>query len=116
MICIDASVAAKWIVPEEYSEQALALYTASIVAGEPIVAPTLLPIEVTNILRRRMVRDGLTLEDAKLLLFRFLSFPIRYPALDPLHLRALEISATYDLPAIYDAQYLAVAEYLFCPL
>jgi hypothetical protein len=55
VICVDASLAAKWVLPEDYSDQALALFTATAEAGEPIVAPSLLPSEVTNIIRRRML-------------------------------------------------------------
>jgi predicted nucleic acid-binding protein len=116
MICADASVAVKWVLPEEYSDRALALYTASIAAAEPIVAPALLPIEVANILRQRMVREQLSLADARQLLSHFLSFPISYPASHQLSLRALELAATYNLPAVYDAHYLALAEQLSCPL
>ena len=116
MICIDASVAAKWILPEEHSDKALALYTASIEAGEPLIAPPLLPIEVTNILRQRMVRDGLSLVDASTLLTTFLRFPLSYAAPDGLYLRALELAATHDLPAVYDAYYLALAEHFACLL
>jgi len=116
MICVDASVAAKWVLPEEYSDRALALYTATIETGEPIVAPTLLPIEVANVMRQRMVREHLSLADATQLFSQFLRFPITYPAADHLSLRALSLAATYNLPAVYDAQYLALAEELSCPL
>jgi predicted nucleic acid-binding protein len=116
MICVDASVAAKWVLPEEHSEKALALYTASIYASDPIVAPPLLPIEVTNILRQRMVREGLALADASALLSTFLRFPISYAVPDGIYLRALELAAAYNLPAVYDAHYLALAEHMGCPL
>lgn len=53
MICADASVAVKWVVEEERSDQATALYHAVLGAGRTIVAPPLLPIEVTNIRLRR---------------------------------------------------------------
>ena len=56
MICVDASVAAKWILPEEHSARALALVTTAARAGEAIVAPPLMPFEIANILRRRIVR------------------------------------------------------------
>jgi predicted nucleic acid-binding protein len=54
MICVDASVAVKWILNEENSDRANALYRAAMRTGETIVAPPLLPLEVTNILRQRM--------------------------------------------------------------
>jgi hypothetical protein len=63
VIGVDASVAAKWIFTEQYSEQARALLRAALSAGERIVAPPLLPIEVTNIIRQRMRQEGLPLPE-----------------------------------------------------
>jgi predicted nucleic acid-binding protein len=54
VIGVDASVAAKWIFTKQYSEQARALLRAALSAGERIVAPPLLTIEVTNIIRQRL--------------------------------------------------------------
>lgn len=65
MICVDASVAGKWILEEEQSDRAKALYRSALLAREPIVAPPLLPTEVTNILRQRThAQDGLSLIEA----------------------------------------------------
>jgi predicted nucleic acid-binding protein len=75
MMCVDASVAAKWILDEEHSEQARALYNACILARQLIVAPPLLAIEVTNILRQRMRREALSLADARSLIAQFRSLP-----------------------------------------
>ncbi|HVC82743.1 MAG TPA: type II toxin-antitoxin system VapC family toxin [Chloroflexota bacterium] len=115
MICVDASLAAKWVLPEEYSKEALALYRASANAGESIVAPTLLPYEVTNILRLRTSRAALSLADARTLLTRFLAFPVLLQSSSSLHERALNLAARFDLPATYDAHYLALAEQAACP-
>jgi len=114
MICIDASVAAKWLFEEEYSDKADALYQACVSAGVPLVAPPLLPIELTNLLRRRMVRDRLSLEQASELLEQFLSFPVSLVRPDRLHQAALALAATYNLPAAYDAHYLALCQLLGC--
>lgn len=116
MICVDASVAVKWVLPEQHSEHALALYAATTAAGEPVMAPLLLASEVANILRQRMVRENLALADARQLLSQFLAFPVRYLTDDLLFMRALELAAIYNLPAVYDAHYLAVAEQASCPL
>ena len=53
MICVDASVAGKWLFPEEHSAQADALLRGALEQAEPIVAPPLLPSEVANIVRQR---------------------------------------------------------------
>jgi len=116
VICADASVAAKWILPEEQSVEARSLYRATLGAGERIVAPPLLPIEVTNILRRRVRAGDLALPDAMALLGEFLRFPITLVNPVGLHQQALLLADRFGLAAAYDAHYLALAEGLGCEL
>jgi predicted nucleic acid-binding protein len=121
MICVDASVAAKWIFPEEYSAESLALVRDAARRGERLIAPQLLPIEVNNIVRRRMRGDGLTLTQARELLAAFLAVPVTLTPTTPgdrkrLHDHALTLADRFELPAVYDAYYLAVANLRQCPL
>jgi predicted nucleic acid-binding protein len=110
-------VAVKWILNEERSDHARALYQAAHRAGESIVAPTLLPLEVTNILRQRMRgKDGLSLTEAARQLGDFLAFPIEFHNPVGLHFQALVLADALGLPATYDAHYLALAEHLGCEL
>src|SRR5687767_16037598 len=115
MICVDASLAVKWILKEDDSDRARALFRAAVHAGESIVAPPLLPIEVTNILRQRMRGpDGLTRAEATELLDDFLTYPVGVHQPTGLHRRALALADSYGLPAAYDAHYLALAQHLRC--
>ena len=121
MICIDASVAAKWLFEEEYSQQAVALADDCRKTRQRLVAPALLPIEVSNVIRQRISRDGLSLADAEDALERFLAFSVAVRPITPreqeaLYLGALRLAIEHDLPAVYDAQYLALAETLGCIL
>ena len=117
MICVDASVAVKWILNEERSDRATALYDATVQTDQVIVAPPLLPLEVTNILRQRMrAVNGLSLTVATGHLDDFLAFHIEYHNPSGLHRRALAIADTHGLPATYDAHYLALAEHFGCDL
>jgi predicted nucleic acid-binding protein len=116
MICVDATVAGKWLLPEEYSEEALDLIEETARAGERVVAPQLLPVEVANILRQRMRREGLALDQARLLLARFFAFRVTLRSSAALQDRALQLATTYDLPAVYDAHYVALAQQLDCDL
>ncbi len=117
MICVDASVAVKWVVNEEWTEQARALYRAAIAADDLIIAPYLMPIEVTNIIRQRMrMSDGFSLADATRFLEEFLSLEFTILEFEGLHQRALALADAYHLPAAYDAHYLALSERFGCEL
>jgi predicted nucleic acid-binding protein len=117
VICADASVAIKWLLNEERSDRARALYSAAVQTREPIVAPPLLPLEVTNILRQRMrSKDGLTLDAATQHLDDFLALRIELRNPAGLHFQALVLADALGLPATYDAHYLALAEHLSCEL
>lgn len=117
MICVDASVAVKWVLAEDYSSAARQLYGAAARRSEAVVAPMLLPMEVTNILyRRTRARDGLSVTQATTLLDDFLAFPIELLRPADLHAAALAIAVEFGLPAAYDAHYLALARGLGCDL
>jgi predicted nucleic acid-binding protein len=115
MICLDASVAIKLVIEEDGSNQAKSLYRSMLLTRTPIVAPPLMPIEVTNIMRQQMRGpQGLSLVEATKLLEEFLalSFTIYNPL--ELHLQALILADAHALPATYDAHYLALAELMSC--
>ena len=112
MIVLDASAAVKLVLSELYSDKMLALVTTSAQAAEPVVAPALLPFEIANILRQRMLRQGLSLAAANQLMADFLTFPITLTAPVGLYQRALAIADAHQLPAAYDAHYIALAQEL----
>lgn len=118
MICVDASVAAKWILQEEdWAMQAGTLLGATLPAGEPIVAPPLLPFAITTILRRRLkAATPVSLERVLYLLEEFSRLPIELRNPPGMHRRALILASEYGVPATYDAHYLALAERLDCVL
>src|SRR5262245_38742210 len=98
MIVVDASVAAKWILAEEHSDKAQALYGAHTLAGERIVAPPLLNSEITNVLRQQMRREGLSLADATALMRQFVSLAVMPSVSSELHEQALALADTFNLP------------------
>ena len=68
---VDASVAIKWVVEEDLSENARALVQETTRAGLLLTAPLHLPREVTNGLYQQVRRGNLALDDAEEALLRF---------------------------------------------
>lgn len=112
MIVVDASLAAKWLFAEEHTDQAVELLAATITAGERIMAPSLLWIEVANILRQRIRQTSLTLEQALELFDRFQEIPVTRHSPSGLSRRALLLANQHQMAAVYDAHYVALAEIL----
>ena len=110
-------MAVKWVLEDEdRAREAADLRAATVRSGEAIVAPTLLPYEVANVVHQRVRRREVKPEDGLVLIDRFLALPIRLAAPPGLHRRALALAAEFGLPASYDAHYLALAELADCDL
>jgi predicted nucleic acid-binding protein len=116
VIAVDASLAAKWIFPEVYSDRALALADAAQRSAERLVAPPFLPIELSNIIRQRMRRESLRLGEALDLFRQYRRYRVVMVSPRGLTERALEIADAHGLPATYDAHYVALAEMIGCDL
>ncbi len=96
MIVVDASVAAKWILLEEYSEQARHLYQVCVQEQLPIVAPPLILSEVSNVVRQRMRRiPALPRNEVRELFAAFFSFRIGIVEPSDLYVRAVMIADDY---------------------
>ena len=113
---VDANLAAKWLVEEDNSDRAHALARMWADDGTTLVAPYLLPVEVANVLNRRVVRGELSVETAVRLLETLLASGIELRETPRIHVRALELADELGQGAVYDAHYLALAESLRCDL
>ena len=111
---MDASLASKWLVSEENSDKARALSRFWASEGIQAAAPYLMPVEVTNALHRRVLRGELPVEDAIRLLEHLLASGIELRDEPDLHTRALQLASQLRQGAVYDAQYLALADILGC--
>ncbi len=109
-VVLDASVCLKWLFEEADSDKADALYQDAINSPLALLAPVLLPSEVTNAVRQRMRRSGLSLPDAQALLRQFLTLDIALIADLSVFAAALELAEQLGLPSAYDAQYVALAK------
>jgi len=116
-LCIDASLYINHVMPDEDSVAASALLHDWRRAGTSIVAPNLFRWECLNALRRAALGGWLSAETADIIREQILTFPVELVALED---RADEIwlrfVVEFDLPTVYDALYLAVADDLGCEL
>lgn len=110
MICVDASVAVKWIVNEPDSPSAARLLSLANDRGHRLIAPNLLPFEVSNILRQQCIRVGLSLDEARRRFAEYLSYGVELIYDPEFHDRALVLASIFNLPASYDAHYLALCQ------
>lgn len=105
---IDASVVLKGFFPDEEGRIAAQSLIRAYVQGEiSLLAPTLLPYEVTNAVLQAVRRGRLGLAQGQEILRAFQDLGI--PTVEVSWQRALELAHMYNCSA-YDGAYLALAE------
>ena len=104
-LVIDASVAVKWFVEEEYSELADRLPES----GHELLAPRLMASEVCNALSRKTRRGELERERAAALTATIPRMNVTWADDDRICPDAVRLSLAVDLP-LYDCVYLALAQ------
>lgn len=107
---IDASVIAKWFIPEAYSEPALRLKHTD----AHLHAPAFLTLEVGNVLAKKRRRGELTAQDAEDIWRAFRCAPVHRHADETLVLAAFDL-AHLTKQSLYDSLYLALAMKLDLP-
>lgn len=106
---LDASVAIKWVLPEEGSDKAIALQEAFEKAVHELIAPDTLPIEIAHALTRAERRGALLPGQAMTRLSGILaSSPDLHPYMQLLP-RAVELSSQVR-HGVFDCLYVALAE------
>jgi len=115
VVCADASLSLKLVLPELDSAQARALWKAWAAQATEVIAPTLWGYEVTSVIRKR-VHQGQFPADMEADTFAAIhQLPIHLMTPSGLHQRAWELARYFDLPVAYDAHYLALADMAGCP-
>jgi predicted nucleic acid-binding protein len=114
IVCVDASVAAKWVLEEPDRDRALALLIDARTIGTRIVGPPQFRAEVTSALTQRIFAGELPLPDAIAALNTFLATEVDVVLDDALYGQALRLASEFNWAYPYDAFYLAVGELLDC--
>lgn len=115
-IVLDASAALKLVLAEALSDQAEALFTATVSAGQPVYGPPTLFSEVLSALYKRTRYSNpvtaLSLEQAGQALTALLDLGIDQIAPVDLYAATLAFAAAHGLTRTYDALYVVLAQLL----
>ncbi|WP_449241491.1 type II toxin-antitoxin system VapC family toxin [Desulfoscipio gibsoniae] len=110
-ICLDSSVLIKLLVREDDSDKAAYLLDQIAAKQQTIVLPDFAWAEVGTVLRKKVARKLIKIEEAELLWEEFNSLDlIMYINDRAVNQAAWRIAKTENLPTLYDAAYLAVCE------
>jgi predicted nucleic acid-binding protein len=115
-VVVDASLAFKWLVKEDRSDEARSVARSWEGRGVRTAAPHFMPVEVANALHRRVTESELSVEEAVELVEVLLASGIELHDPPDLYGRAIELASLLSQGAVYDAHYLALAETLDCEL
>ena len=116
-VVLDASIAFKWVIEEDHTDESRAMLVQWRGNRTRMLAPSLIMSEITNALYQRIRRGELTLNETMQLLYAVQISGIEILGYDPsIHTRALELAHQFNLRAAYDAHYLALAERVGCDL
>lgn len=118
LVCVDASLVLKLVLPEEHSGRALTLWKNWLVEAIQPMAPRLLLYEVTSVLRKLVHRGVLPhsmADDAFAAINQIITSQVQIIDPENLHQRAWELAGRFSQPTAYDCHYLALAEHMKCP-
>ena len=106
---VDASVAVKWVIEEDLSDQAEKFYADRTNTEPPLIAAPHFPNEVINAIHQQRRRGRLSDSLADRAVANFAGFNVELRTAPDHAARAYEVAKRFGLPAIYDALYLVLA-------
>ncbi len=109
-VCVDASLVVALLLNEEGSDEAYALLEKWKTEGAELVAPSFMLWEVGSAVRKRDLRGEVAGVDPAELIEAALALPVRGVEGADVLRSAWRLACDLDLPVLYDAAYLAVAE------
>jgi len=109
-VCVDAGLVIKLLTPEEDSSLAEVLFSQWRDDGTSMIAPAFAPAEVDSVLRKKVLRGYISQKVADEAFRLACQLPIAIDNDTNYRKRAWEIATRFQLPTVYDAIYLALAE------
>jgi len=115
-VCIDASLALTWLLPQKRNETTDALILQWHRKGVKLITAPLFHAEVTSVIREQVYFSKLYPEEGERLFSLYLQLEVDTIHEPEIYKLAWELAKAFDLPRTYDMQYLAVAELKDCEL
>jgi predicted nucleic acid-binding protein len=113
-VCVDASLALKWLMPSQQDLSADSLLENWDQTGVEIVGPPLLNSEVTSAIRRNVYMGKLQPRQGEAAYQCFCELNVKIISSAVLTQIAWGLAKKYNRPRTYEMQYLALAELLDC--
>lgn len=111
VLCLDSSVIIPYLTPEENSDKAEALVLDAISASIRMVAPCFAWAEVGSVMRKKVRRGLLTIEESQACFEDFQQLPLEFIDHSDLQAKAWAIATQHNLSTLYDAAFLACSEH-----
>ncbi|MHB9038828.1 MAG: type II toxin-antitoxin system VapC family toxin [Armatimonadota bacterium] len=113
-ICVDANLVIKWYTYENLHEEAVSLLDESDRLGMQLIAPDLIFAETGSTIRKLVHRGILSAENGWMAISLMKRVDIKRYDVRDLYDDAWRIAEKHNLPVLYDAYYMALAELRGC--
>jgi predicted nucleic acid-binding protein len=114
-LCIDASVAVKWVLRDEmWRKKARKLLFDSIKSDIMLIAPPLFEYETESVLQERLYSGKLTITEVNVAIEKLNSVGVQVINHTGMIKCARDVARSFNQPKIYDSLYAALAELRGC--
>jgi len=114
--CIDANVAVKAVISEDFSQNAMALISDASNMEIRLIAPHFFDVETNGAVRKKVYSGEITMKFGDIAFERLRELPTQILSTSHLLDRSWEIAKQFRLRWLYDAFYVALAEERKCVL
>jgi len=118
LVCVNASLVLKLVLPEEHADRALELWRSWLDSEIQPISPRLLLYEVTSVLRKHAHRGTIpqsSADKAFSAVTRIIRSQVEIIDPEKIHKKAWDLAKSFVRPTAYDTHYLALAEHMNCP-
>ena len=114
LVCVDASLLIRTLVPDAYSPHCESLLNDWLETDTRLIAPALLAFEVTATLRRLVYQQAISPERGEAAFAAFQRIPVRLSHRQQIFPLAWDLAKQLNRPRAYDTAYVATAQLSRC--